>query len=190
MCVAAALVVHAHTVGRIESAVSVDGARVRMRLLLDLLEIADLDVNHDGAASLAELDQSIERVYELVKQHVRIDSDSAPARTTLERYAVQDGHVGELDVVFDFASRPNRLTINSTLDRALPASPEHVLSVSFGNAASESVLLDASHPEATFTRRPQGWLGLSRRTIIGLATTLIVVAMAAAAVLQIRVWRA
>jgi hypothetical protein len=42
--------------------------------------IGDLDVNHDGAASIAELDQSTERVYDLVKQHVHVDTDSAPNR--------------------------------------------------------------------------------------------------------------
>ena len=186
ICLLATLVTHAHTLGRVESAVSVDGERVRMRLLLDLLEIRDLDVNHDGEASLAELDQSIERVYELVKQHVRVDADGALIRTTLERYAVRDGHVGEIDLVFVFASRPSRLTISSTLDRALPASPEHVVSVSFGDSEPVTALLDAGNPAATFVRPSERRFQLSRRTAVEAIAALVILAVVAAAVIQLR----
>jgi hypothetical protein len=186
MCLLAALVVHAHSVGRVESAVSVDGASVRVRLLLDLLEIGDLDLNHDGEASLAELDQSIERVNSLVREHVRVDTDRAPVRTTLEHYGVRDGHIGELDFAFDFASRPDRLTIRSTLDRVLPASPEHVVSVTFGDGeAATTTLLDAGNPEATFVRRTRRWFELSRRAAIEVATALVILCVLTAAAVQL-----
>jgi hypothetical protein len=190
MCLLAALGVHAHTMGRVESAVLVDDAHVRIRLFLDLLEIVDVDTNHDGEASLAELDQSIERVNALVRDHLRVDADSAPVRTTLEHYAVRDGHVGELDFVFDFASPPNRLTIRSTLDRALPASPEHVVSVSFGGGQpAATTLLDGGNPEATFVRRSRRWYEPSRREVIEAAAALVILCVLAATAVQLGVRR-
>ena len=121
-----------------------------------------------------------------MKQHVWIGSGAAPIRTTLERYTVRDGHIGELDLVFLFASRPSRLTIASTLDRALPASPEHVVSVSFGDGQPATTLLDAGNPEATFVRHSQWRFDLPRGTAIEVTAALVILAVVAAAVVQRR----
>jgi len=144
----------AHDLGRSESAITVHGSEVRARLLIDLLELQGVDVNHDGLVSLGELDDQIDRVFTLVKQHFVImaaepRATGEPLRTVLERYTVRDGHVGELDLLVTFKDEPTALTVTSTLHEVLQPANEHVTSVSAGDMRTGAVL-DAAHAEETF----------------------------------------
>jgi len=157
---ACAVALQAHDLGRSESAITVHGSEVRARLLIDLLELQGVDVNHDGLVSLGELDDQIDRVFTLVKQHFVImaaeprapgepRATGEPLRTVLERYTVRDGHVGELDLLVTFKDEPTALTVTSTLHEVLQPANEHVTSVSAGDMRTGAVL-DAAHAEETF----------------------------------------
>ena len=159
---ACAAALQAHDLGRSESAITVHGADVRARLLVDLLELRGIDANGDGTVTYGELDPQIDRVFALIKQHFAVlamppdpRAPSAPpeplrpTRTLLERYTIRDGHVGELELRCTFDAAPSALIVHSTLHGVLPSAIEHVTSVSVGDWRTGGVL-DAAHPEATF----------------------------------------
>jgi hypothetical protein len=166
----AGAVLSAHDLGRSESVVVVNGQRARVRLIFDLLELSGVDANGDGEVSYRELDASIDRVYAAVKQHLVVTSDGTTARTTLERYAVRDSHVADLDLLLTFSAPVSQLTIRSTLHEILLPAHEHVTSVSFDGTPT-TTLLDAATPEKTFTA-PRRW-PVSRRVAANAAAVLV-----------------
>jgi hypothetical protein len=163
-CVAFAVGLHAHDLARSESVVTVRGPDVRARLTLDLLAIAGVDTNGDGDVSYGELDEKIDRIYAIIKDHFTIRSLDPPVRTTLERYAVRDGHVGQLDLLFTFDRDVTRLSMTSTLHRVLQPTHEHLTRVSFGADARQAVL-DARMPEAAFGKNSEPY---SATIVLGL----------------------
>jgi hypothetical protein len=172
---AIALGVQAHDLGRSESVVTVTGSEVRLRLTLNLLEVAAVDLNGDGQASYGELDEAIERIYAIVKGHLIIRGPDPPVQTSLEHYNVTEGHAGQLDLLLTFERRINHLTVTSTLHQVLRPTHEHLTSVSFdGTDGLHRAMLSAGMREASFAGGSDPYLativlGLLVGTVIGCA---------------------
>jgi hypothetical protein len=125
--------------------------------------------------SYGELDEGIDRIYAIVRAHLTIRSVDPPARSALERYAVTDEHVGQLDLLLTFDRRVRDLTITSTLHQVLRPQHEHVTSVSFdGYPGVRRAVLSAGMPGAEFAQGSNSYpatvvLGLLAGTAIGCA---------------------
>ena len=167
------MTVQAHDLGRSESAVTVRGSEARARVTLDLLDVAGIDTNGDGQVSYGELDEGIDRIYAIVKGHLVINSVAPPVRSALERYAVNDEHVGQLDLLLTFDRPVSGLTVTSTLHHVLRPTHEHLTSVSFdGTPGVRRAVLSAGMPEAAFAQGSNSYpativLGLLAGTVIG-----------------------
>jgi hypothetical protein len=138
----------AHDLPRSESVVIVRGPEVRARLTLDLLELGGVDVNHDDVISYGELDDQMDRVYALIKQHYTVTSDAPLTRMSAERSTIVSDHVLQMDLLLVFASTVTQVTVGSTFHKILKPDHEHVTRVTIGNAARSAVLF-AGNPEVT-----------------------------------------
>ena len=114
--------------------VTVRGPDVHARLALDLIELGGVDGNMDGAVSYSELDEQVDRVYALVKQHFVITADVPLVGMSLEHYAVVDDHVLQMDLAFVFASDVSDLTIRSTFHEILRPDHQHATRVLIAGA--------------------------------------------------------
>src|SRR5262245_2334401 len=114
-CVAAAVpaLVSAHDFSQSESAIEIDGATVRVRLGVNLLELPGVDANGDQRVSYEELDRSIERVFAAIREHFTLRAPAPPVRVTAARYEIVDDHVLSIDLVHTFTERVGRLEIVS-----------------------------------------------------------------------------
>ena len=144
----------AHDLGRSESTILVRGAEVRVSVVIDLLEVSGVDANGDGEVSYSELDDSIDRVYTMVKDHLVVHGEAPPVRTSLEQHLVKDGHVGQLALLLTFSDPVAQLTTYSSLQEVLRPTHEHQTTVTFdGDTTPRRAILDAGSPEAVFQRR-------------------------------------
>jgi hypothetical protein len=165
--------VYAHDLGRSESIVTVTGSDVRLRLTLNLLEVAAIDLNGDGQVSYGELDEAIERIYAIVKAHLIIRGTDPPVRTSLQHYSVTEGHAGQLDLLLTFERKLNHLTVTSTLHQVLRPTHEHMTTVSFdGTEGLHRAMLSVGMPGTTFAQGSDPYLativlGLLVGTVIG-----------------------
>lgn len=134
---------------RSESRVDVRGREVRVDLRFNLLELSNVDTNGDGAVSYDELDVAIERIYAHIKQHYIVGNPGPPSQVTLKRYGVFEGHVLDLELIYEFPQKVTQLRISSTLHQLAQPGHEHLISVRFDGEPQESVL-NAANPTAVF----------------------------------------
>jgi hypothetical protein len=139
----------AHDFPRSESTVTVRGADVHARLALDLLELGSVDSSGDGVVSYTELDEHMDRVYALVKQHFLVTADVPLARMSAEHAAVVNDHVLQMDLLFIFTSDVSDLTIRSTFHEVMRPDHQHATRVTIAGA-TEAATLNAVTPQATF----------------------------------------
>jgi hypothetical protein len=156
VCVEAVLVLgappasnlRAHDFPRSESTVTVQGATARVRLALDLLELGGVDTSGDGVVSYTELDEHLDRVYAIVKQHFLVTANVPLVRMSAERAVVND-HVLQMDLAFIFTSDVTDLTIRSTFDEVMRPDHQHATRVTIAGATAAATL-NAVTPQATF----------------------------------------
>ena len=148
-CAASGAGARAHDFPRSESMVTVRGPDVHARVSLDLIELGGVDTNGDGAVSYSELDEQIDRIYALVKQHFVITADVPLVRMSVERYAVVDDHVLQMDLALVFASDVSDLTIRSTFDEIMRPDHQHATRVLIAGVTGNATL-NALMPQATF----------------------------------------
>ena len=87
--------------------------------------------------------------YALVKQHFVITADVPLVRMSVERYAVVDDHVLQMDLAFVFASDVSDLTIRSTFHEIMRPDHQHATRVLIAGATGNATL-NAVTPQATF----------------------------------------
>ena len=145
-----ATIARAHDVPRSEAHIDVQGNEVRMDLRINLLEMNGIDVNGDGLISYDELDRSIDRIYQGVKQHYLLRSPDAPTYITLEHYSVAESHVLDLQVLYVFSRDIKQLQITSTLYQILQPGHEHLVTFT-GNDKVQEAVLNASNFTTAFT---------------------------------------
>ena len=141
--------VRAHDFPRSESTVTVQGATVRVRLALDLLELGGVDTSGDGVVSYTELDEHLDRVYAIVKRHFLVTANAPLVRMSAEHAVVVNDHVLQMDLVLVFTSDVTDLTIRSTFDEVMRPDHQHATRVTIAGA-SETATLNAVTPQATF----------------------------------------
>lgn len=141
---------HGHDVPRSEARVTVQGAVVHVDLRLNLLEMPGIDLNGDGSISYDELDHSIDRIYSTVKQHYVLAEPEAPIQVVLERDAIVEAHVVDMQLLYTFPHDVEKLQITSTLDQVLQRGHEHLVTL-VGNGATQEAVLDAATPMAQFS---------------------------------------
>jgi hypothetical protein len=143
---------HAHDISRSESTLEVNGREIHAALTLNLLDfhsMPELDKNHDGRISYAELDDSIERIYEAVQRHYVVRSTVPPAQTTVERYELLDQTAVRLHIVYRFDDTIRKLEVTSTLAEVTQPDHRHLMRVAM-DGSIHNVVLDISAPRATF----------------------------------------
>jgi len=138
----------AHDLPQSESTVTVRGPEVRVRLTVDLLELGGVDANRDDVITYGELDDQIDRVYALIKQHYVVTTNAPLVRMSAERSAVVSDHVLQMDVLLLFASDVTSVSVRSTFHEMLKPDHQHVARVSIGNARRTAVLYGGK-PEVT-----------------------------------------
>ncbi len=139
-----------HDMPRSESRIRVRGRDVQVAFQLNLRDLAGIDTNGDGSISYDELENSIDRVYGLIKQHWNVSvPGSAPAKLTLRRYGLVEDHILDLDMLYTFPDEVTSLRVTSTLDQIMQPAHQHLVTVAFGGDVHEGVL-DATATSFTF----------------------------------------
>lgn len=139
-----------HDMPRSESRIRVRGRDVQVAFQLNLRDLAGIDTNGDGSISYDELENSIDRVYGLIKQHWSVSvPGSAPAKLTLRRYGLVEDHILDLDMLYTFPDEVTSLRVTSTLDHIMQPAHQHLVTVDFGGDVHEGVL-DATATSFTF----------------------------------------
>jgi len=145
----------AHDLPQSESIVAVRGSDVRVRLTVDLLELGGVDANRDDVISYGELDDQIDRVYALIKQHYVVTTNAPLVRMSAERSAVVADHVLQMDLLLAFASDVGSVTVRSTFHEILKPDHQHVAQVSIGKVRRTAVLYGGK-PEMTVVATDPG----------------------------------
>ena len=167
-------IVRAHDFSQSESTVEFDGATVRVRLGVNLLELPGVDANGDQRVSYEELDRSIERVFAAIKEHFTLRAPAPPVRVTAARYEIVDEHVLRMDLVHIFTTSVGRLEIASRFDRLFGPAHRHLITARLGGELRRAVL-EAGHPAVTFENARV----TSERILIVVLAVLSVLALAA-----------
>lgn len=142
---------HAHEFSRSESRLTVDGREIREVFVLDLLELPWTDHDRSGRISYDELDEDIERLVQLVKEHYQLRGPGAPTSTTVDRYTLIDEHVLEMELRHLFATEVSSLTLTSTLPQVTRPDHRHLISLTLRGTTHQAIL-NADTP--TVTLRP------------------------------------
>jgi hypothetical protein len=142
----------AHDFSQSESALEISGRTVRARIRINLLEMAGVDANVDQRVSYEELDRSIERVFEAIKQHYQLRSPAAARQITAEHYEIGDDHVLQIVVVHEFDRDVRRVEVTSAFDSLFAPSHQHLVSVVV-DGESQRAVLDARNRTASFEFR-------------------------------------
>ena len=163
--------VFAHDFSQSESTIEIDGPGgpgnniVRVRLSLNLLELPDVDASRDGRVSYDELEEVIERVVALVKEHYTVGAPDPPTRTVVDRHEIVDDHVLRLDIRYAFGHDVKRVDLASTLDALLGPTHQHFLTARI-NGELRRAVLDATNRTAHFDASR---VTLGRLAAVGLA---------------------
>jgi hypothetical protein len=146
------VVTSAHDFSASESVLEIDGATVRSRLSINLLELPGVDSNGDGRISYDELDNAIERVFGAIKEHYVLAAPDPPSAIVADRSDIVDDHVLQMVIRYSFGHSVDRLEVTSTLDRLLGAGHQHLASMKIDGEFQRDVL-DPAHPSAHFDAR-------------------------------------
>ena len=141
--------VSAHDFSQSESTIEIAGDDVRVRLSLNLLEVPDVDTNRDGRVSYDEIEEAIERVFGLVKEHYTLRAPDPPARIVVDRYEIVDDHVARLDMRYRFGHEVMRVEVASTFDALLGPTHQHFVTARIHGGLMRAVL-DATSRSARF----------------------------------------
>ena len=159
----------AHDFSQSESTIElgVPGATgtVRVRLSLNLLEIPDVDTSRDGRVSYDELEQVIERVVALVKDHYTVGAPGPPSRVAVDRHEIVDDHVLRLEMRYEFGDDVTRIDVASTFDTLFGPMHQHFVTASV-NGELRRAVLDAANRSAQFDA---GRVTPGRLAAVGLA---------------------
>lgn len=139
----------AHDLTQSESQITVQGRVVDMVLFVDLLGVPDVDADANGRVSYEELDRSIERVFSLIKGHLRVTSGTAPGSIVLQRHDIVADHVLRAGLRYEFVRPPEHIEVASTLEQLSRPDHVHLVTVTVGNRIQRAVLR-VSAPSATF----------------------------------------
>lgn len=139
----------AHDFSQSESTIEFDGATVRLRVSLNLLELKDVDANGDQRVSYEELDRAIERVFAALKEHYTLGAPQPAERIVVENYRIADDHVLQIAIRETFAAAVSRLTVASNLDSLFGPMHQHLVTAMV-NGRPERAVLDASNRHAIF----------------------------------------
>jgi len=151
----------AHDFSQSESTIEIAGPDVRVRLSLNLLELPDVDISRDGRVSYDELDHAIERVFGLVKAHFTVRAPDPVARVRVDRHAIVEDHVLQMDLRYQFSHLVTSIDVESTLDALMGATHQHFATAKI-NGELQRVVLDASNQSAHFdaSRVTMGRIGV------------------------------
>lgn len=141
--------IEGHDLSRSESSVTVQGREAALRLRLNLIGLADFRWNRETIVSYDELEQNLDRMFALVKEHVRCDSSSGLVGVTLDRHELEEDHVLVMDLRYQFQQDVRDLAIGSTLDRVTAADHRHLTAVTFEGVVQQAVI-DRSQPIVRF----------------------------------------
>jgi hypothetical protein len=139
----------AHELARSESTLTIDGATVRARVAIDLLELQGVDRNADQRVSYEELDAAIERVFAALEDHLALRAPDPPTRVTMGRRQILDDHVLQVDLAYTFDRGVRELRVESTLDRVASPSHLHHVRANIGGETYQALLTPSSR-SATF----------------------------------------
>ena len=152
VAVAAALIAvgaEAHEFSQSDSTLEFDGAAIRVRFRINLLEVKEVDANGDGRVSYDELDRSIERVFAAIKDHYTIGAPEPAGQIVAEKYQIADDHVLQIEIRHTFDADVRRLDITATLDALLGPAHQHLVTAGV-NGELRRAVLDASNRRVTF----------------------------------------
>jgi HupE / UreJ protein len=140
----------AHDILRSESNLQAGGRTVRAMFILNLFELKDPVVPGNPRATVAQLDESIGKIFDSIERHYFLRTPDAPVRTTLGQYTLVDGNVVHMEVLYFFERDIAALEITSTLYEIMP--PGHrLLAAVMLNGALHEAILDAGTTRARFT---------------------------------------
>lgn len=147
----------AHDLSHSQSDITVRGRDVQIRLQLDLVGFGGLQWRRRDQVDQDEIDERIETVYALVKEHLRVESPGAiQVEAAMTRYQLTDNHVLDAQIVQRFDRDLDEIVVRSTLDRVTAFDHQHLTRVGFGGAASERVLT-AVAPVSHFSGHGSPW---------------------------------
>jgi hypothetical protein len=162
---ATALPAAAHDLSHSQSDISVRGGEVQVRLQLDLVGFGGLQWQRRDQVTQDEIDERIEAVYALVREHLRVESPGATqVSASMSRYHLTDNHVLDAQIVQRFDRDVHELVVRSTLDRVTTADHQHLTRVAFGGPLTET-MLTAAIPVWHFSGDRSAW----RRASAGVA---------------------
>ena len=137
--------VRAHDFSQSESAIEIDGAIVRVRIGVNLLEMPGVDANGDQRVSYDELDESIERVFAAIKEHLTL---RAPETAGTDR----GGRVTRSSTITSCGwtswKRSGRASVASRSRRASTGSSAEPTSISSRRGRAASSIALSSMPRA------------------------------------------
>jgi hypothetical protein len=171
VCLTAAALIatgaEAHEFSQSESTIEFDGATIRLRFSLNLLELKDVDANGDQRVSYDEIDRSIERVFAAVKEHYTLDAPEPAERIVAEKYQIADDHVLQIEIRQTFGADVSRLEVTSSLDALLGLTHQHLVTAIVDGEPWRAVL-DASNRSVTFE---------TGRVTVGRVLTVVIAAL-------------
>ena len=150
LCFMFSVVASGHDLSQSESRIDVHGHEVHVTFKFNLLELGYVDTNGNGFISQDELDDSIDRVYADIKQHYVLRSPALPIQITLEQYRVIEGHVLDMELVYQFPQDVTQLGVTSTLYQIAQPGHQHLTSANLNGMIHEAVL-NAANPSEVFT---------------------------------------
>jgi hypothetical protein len=142
-------VARAHDLSQSESRIEIDGATVRVRLTINLLELSDVDVDRDERVSYDELDRAIDRVFDQIKRHFQLRAAGGPRRIVLDQHRIVEDHVLEADLLYTFDQDVRELEVTSTIDGITRPDHRHLVTL-VDKRGMQRAVLNASNPTGTF----------------------------------------
>ena len=150
-----ALTAHAaaHDFSQSESTIEIAGHEVRVRLSLNLLEFPGVDTVRDGRVSYDELEDALERLFGLVKEHFTVSAPDPASRIVVDRHGIVDDHVLQMDLRYQFGHDVTRVEVQSTLDVLAGPTHQHFVTARIDGGWQRAVL-DATNRSAHFNFDP------------------------------------
>jgi HupE / UreJ protein len=145
-----AVTVSAHDILRSESNLQVEGRAVRATFILNLFELRQPVVPGSPRATVAQLDQSIGKIFDSVQRHYSLRTPAAPIETRLGQYTLVDGNVVHMQVLYLFERDITALEVTSTLYEVMPSGHRLLIAATWNGTVQEAIL-DAATTKVRFT---------------------------------------
>jgi HupE / UreJ protein len=147
---------YAHTMPQSESRIVAEGRQVYLDLTLNLLELRDPVVAHQGRVDRADVGRDIEAIYASVTSHYYILAPGVPVETKLDGYELVSDHLLRMRIRYTFPEQVQTLTIASALGQIMPPDHKNMLAARVNGGIQESVL-DAGSPLITLNAVQPIW---------------------------------